>query len=333
MPSTDAIDRMTVKKLQAELQKHGAATRGTKAELKARLVALLEESNAPAASEEAPASDCNTDAPADDVPSPTTEAPLPANEAPSAASEPSKPLEPTATVEPEATATSHENADDHAHATTTSDEPMATEPDAIPATTTDVAASSVAPDETAAPPAKKRKVDETAAVVPPAKNPVSCTLRIDNFVQLSTYRAIIVHLALVQADGVFVEDQGFWIDSIKTHCYVTFATPEIATATRQRLHGVVWPAHHGKALSVDYAVSTAKAIATANPVPELRRRPTLVASVGKPTAASLPAPPVTMDDLFWKTTTKPVLYYLPLTSEQVALRQTSAVATTTTTSL
>ncbi|EQC38825.1 hypothetical protein, variant [Saprolegnia diclina VS20] len=330
MPSTEAIDRMTVKKLQAELQKLGAATRGTKAELKARLVALLEESNAPAESEEAPASNCNLDAPANEAAAPTAEA-APVNEALSTASEPLQPVEPTATVAPEAiaTTTSQENTDDPAH--TTPDGPMTTEPDVL--STPHVAASSAPDIDTAAPPAKKRKVEATPSVVmsvPPAKNPLSCTLRIDNFVRPFTLPA--VH-ALVQADGSFVEDHGFWIDGIKTHCYVTFATPEIATATRQRLHGVVWPAHHGKTLSVDYSASTAKMIAVANPVPELRRRPTLVASVGKPTAASLPAPPVTMEDLFWKTSTKPVLYYLPLTSEQVALRQTSAVATTTTTSL
>ncbi|ETK90336.1 hypothetical protein, variant 8 [Phytophthora nicotianae] len=49
------------------------------------------------------------------------------------------------------------------------------------------------------------------------------TLRIDNFVRPFTLNAV---KTLVQELGNFVED-GFWMDAIKTHCFVTYPTSEI----------------------------------------------------------------------------------------------------------
>ncbi|ETN22148.1 hypothetical protein PPTG_20888 [Phytophthora nicotianae INRA-310] len=51
------------------------------------------------------------------------------------------------------------------------------------------------------------------------------TLRIDNFVRPFTLNAV---KTLVQELGNFVED-GFWMDAIKTHCFVTYPTSEINT--------------------------------------------------------------------------------------------------------
>ncbi|KAM7377221.1 hypothetical protein PAMA_013821 [Pampus argenteus] len=56
---------------------------------------------------------------------------------------------------------------------------------------------------------------------------------------------------LLNQSGSVVED-GFWIDKIKSHCYVTYATTEEAVATRAALHGVKWPQSNPKVLSVDF---------------------------------------------------------------------------------
>ncbi|KAM8899233.1 apoptotic chromatin condensation inducer 1b isoform 2-T2 [Spinachia spinachia] len=57
---------------------------------------------------------------------------------------------------------------------------------------------------------------------------------------------------LLNRTGAVVEE-GFWIDKIKSHCYVTYATSEEAAATRAALHGVKWPLSNPKVLSVDFS--------------------------------------------------------------------------------
>lgn len=50
-----------------------------------------------------------------------------------------------------------------------------------------------------------------------------------------------------------IEEEGFWIDKIKSHCYAKYTAIEEAVATRNSLHGVKWPASNPKFLAVDYA--------------------------------------------------------------------------------
>lgn len=57
---------------------------------------------------------------------------------------------------------------------------------------------------------------------------------------------------LLNRTGTMVEE-GFWIDKIKSHCYVTYSTVEEAVATREALHGVKWPASNPKVLRVDFS--------------------------------------------------------------------------------
>ncbi|XP_061133466.1 apoptotic chromatin condensation inducer 1b [Syngnathus typhle] len=56
---------------------------------------------------------------------------------------------------------------------------------------------------------------------------------------------------LLKQTGNMVEE-GFWIDKIKSHCFVTYASAEEAAATRESLHGVKWPQSNPKVLSVDF---------------------------------------------------------------------------------
>ncbi|OQS01481.1 hypothetical protein ACHHYP_00691 [Achlya hypogyna] len=291
MPSKDEIDRMTVKQLQTQLQKLGA-----NADLKARLVTLLEnETNSPNVS-------CADVAPTEPEATATAEPELAATEV------------------PKETSTSWKRTAWFFHSGPKLED--ATNEEVAPTT---AAESPPVNDDVVEPPPKKHKTSS----VPPAKNPATCTLRIDNFVRPFTLPAV---KEWVQQVGNFVDDTGFWIDSIKTHCYVTFPTLELATATRERLHGQVWPTPHGKVISCDYSAETTEAIVAAKEASVVHSQPK---EASKATELMSNAPPVSMDDLFWKTATKPVLYYLPLTKEQVALRQTTAAAaaTSTTTSL
>ncbi|XP_077445882.1 apoptotic chromatin condensation inducer 1b isoform X2 [Stigmatopora argus] len=57
---------------------------------------------------------------------------------------------------------------------------------------------------------------------------------------------------LLKQTGNLVEE-GFWIDKIKSHCFVTYATQDEAAATREALHGVKWPHSNPKVLSVDFS--------------------------------------------------------------------------------
>ncbi|XP_034768870.2 apoptotic chromatin condensation inducer in the nucleus isoform X2 [Acipenser ruthenus] len=57
---------------------------------------------------------------------------------------------------------------------------------------------------------------------------------------------------LLNRTGTLV-DEGFWIDKIKSHCYVTYSMTEEAVATRNALHGVKWPQSNPKFLSVEFS--------------------------------------------------------------------------------
>lgn len=57
---------------------------------------------------------------------------------------------------------------------------------------------------------------------------------------------------LLGRTGTLVEE-AFWIDKIKSHCYVTYSTLEEAVLTRNALHGVKWPQSNPKFLCADFA--------------------------------------------------------------------------------
>ncbi|KAG3096767.1 hypothetical protein PC121_g2399 [Phytophthora cactorum] len=145
------------------------------------------------------------------------------------------------------------------------------------------------------------------------------TLRIDNFIRPFTLNAV---KALVQELGNFVED-GFWMDAIKTHCFVTYPTSEIAEKTSTALNGKEWPPENGRSLSVKFADHTAMEVSQFGET-KLPSRPKSKDS------NDTPAPQrqkVTIDEFFQKTETKPVLYYLPLTDEEEQTCPLSALAT------
>ncbi|XP_054623174.1 apoptotic chromatin condensation inducer in the nucleus isoform X2 [Dunckerocampus dactyliophorus] len=82
----------------------------------------------------------------------------------------------------------------------------------------------------------------------PPRGKVSSIVHVSNLVRPFTLGQL---KELLGRTGTLVED-GFWIDKIKSHCYVTYSSSEEAVATREALHGVKWPQSNPKVLSVDF---------------------------------------------------------------------------------
>ncbi|KAK7910351.1 hypothetical protein WMY93_015035 [Mugilogobius chulae] len=83
----------------------------------------------------------------------------------------------------------------------------------------------------------------------PPRGKVSNIIHITNLVRPFTVGQL---KELLNQTGSIVED-GFWIDKIKSHCFVTYSTEEEAVNTRNALHGVKWPQSNPKVLSVDFS--------------------------------------------------------------------------------
>ncbi|XP_071315050.1 apoptotic chromatin condensation inducer 1b isoform X2 [Trachinotus anak] len=82
----------------------------------------------------------------------------------------------------------------------------------------------------------------------PPRGKVSNIIHVTNLVRPFTLGQL---KELLNRTGTMVEE-GFWIDKIKSHCFVTYATTEEAVATRAAIHGVKWPLSNPKVLSVDF---------------------------------------------------------------------------------
>ncbi|KAL3672153.1 hypothetical protein V7S43_002816 [Phytophthora oleae] len=135
------------------------------------------------------------------------------------------------------------------------------------------------------------------------------TLRIDNFVRPFTLNAV---KALVQEFGNYVEG-GFWMDAIKTHCFVTYPSSETTEKTRAALDGKAWPPENGRSLSAKLVDFTAMEVSQYGE----ENIPSRLKSKDSRNTQATQRQKVTIDEFFQKTETKPVLYYLPLTDEQV----------------
>uniref|UniRef100_A0A674NZG2 Apoptotic chromatin condensation inducer 1b n=1 Tax=Takifugu rubripes TaxID=31033 RepID=A0A674NZG2_TAKRU len=82
----------------------------------------------------------------------------------------------------------------------------------------------------------------------PSRGKLSNIIHVTNLVRPFTLGQL---KELLNRTGTMVEE-GFWIDKIKSHCIVTYATTEEAVATRDALHRVKWPLSNPKVLSVDF---------------------------------------------------------------------------------
>uniref|UniRef100_A0A8C7LHH6 Apoptotic chromatin condensation inducer in the nucleus n=1 Tax=Oncorhynchus kisutch TaxID=8019 RepID=A0A8C7LHH6_ONCKI len=89
----------------------------------------------------------------------------------------------------------------------------------------------------------------TAKQPSPPRGKVSNIVHLSNLVRPFTLGQL---KELLSRTGTVLED-GFWIDKIKSHCYVTYSSAEEAVATRAALHGVKWPQSNPKFLCVDFS--------------------------------------------------------------------------------
>ncbi|KAL4376666.1 hypothetical protein GQ457_02G016910 [Hibiscus cannabinus] len=83
-------------------------------------------------------------------------------------------------------------------------------------------------------------------VVPPSQKAPTTSLRIDNFLRPFTLKAA---QELLGKTGTVMS---FWMDHIKTHCYVTYSSVEEAIDTRNAVYNLQWPPNGGRLLVADF---------------------------------------------------------------------------------
>ncbi|GAB2220504.1 hypothetical protein Droror1_Dr00008162 [Drosera rotundifolia] len=82
-------------------------------------------------------------------------------------------------------------------------------------------------------------------VPPPVRSPTN-SLRIDRFLRPFTLKAV---QELLGKTGTVTS---FWMDHIKTHCYVTYSSEEEAEKTRSALYNLQWPPNGGRLLIAEF---------------------------------------------------------------------------------
>ncbi|KAL2528207.1 uncharacterized protein Fot_20808 [Forsythia ovata] len=83
-------------------------------------------------------------------------------------------------------------------------------------------------------------------VVPPSAKPHTTALRIDNFLRPFTLKAV---QELIGKTGTITN---FWMDHIKTHCYVSYSSVEEAVETRNAMYNLQWPPNGGRLLVAEF---------------------------------------------------------------------------------
>lgn len=83
-------------------------------------------------------------------------------------------------------------------------------------------------------------------VVPPSTKPSTNSLRIDRFLRPFTLKAV---QELLGKSGTVTS---FWMDHIKTHCYVTYSSVEEAVETRNAVYNLQWPPNGGRLLVAEF---------------------------------------------------------------------------------
>ncbi|WOG93710.1 hypothetical protein DCAR_0312997 [Daucus carota subsp. sativus] len=82
--------------------------------------------------------------------------------------------------------------------------------------------------------------------VPPSLKPPTSALRIDRFLRPFTLKAVQELL------GKTGKVTNFWMDHIKTHCYVSYSAIEEAVETRNAVYNLQWPANGGRLLVAEF---------------------------------------------------------------------------------
>ncbi|XP_006354026.1 apoptotic chromatin condensation inducer in the nucleus-like isoform X3 [Solanum tuberosum] len=193
-------------------------------------------------------------------------------------------------------------------------------------------------------------------LVPKSSKTATNSLKIENFLRPFTLKAV---QELLARTG---EVCSFWMDQIKTHCYVTYSSVEEAIETRNAVYNLQWPPKGGRLLVADFvapqqvqtkidgrepatpatnrspAVPPASSSVQAPPAwqqvesehpltrqapPAPPTAPPIKEKLVPPVADKNDPPVITLDDIFRKTKAAPRIYYLPLTDEEVAKKLAS----------
>ncbi|XP_061344721.1 uncharacterized protein LOC133290618 [Gastrolobium bilobum] len=83
-------------------------------------------------------------------------------------------------------------------------------------------------------------------IVPPSQRAPTNSLRIDQFLRPFTLKSV---QKLLGKTGNVIS---FWMDQIKTHCYITYTSVEEAIETRNAVYNLQWPPNGGRLLVADY---------------------------------------------------------------------------------
>ncbi|KAI3462037.1 hypothetical protein Pfo_018700 [Paulownia fortunei] len=83
-------------------------------------------------------------------------------------------------------------------------------------------------------------------IVPPSSKPPSNSLRIDRFLRPFTLKQV---QELLGKTGTVTS---FWMDHIKTHCYVSYSSVEEAVGTRNAVYNLQWPPNGGRLLVAEF---------------------------------------------------------------------------------
>ncbi|KAG2711788.1 hypothetical protein I3760_04G093500 [Carya illinoinensis] len=181
-------------------------------------------------------------------------------------------------------------------------------------------------------------------VVPPSQKAPTNSLRIDRFLRPFTLKAVQDLLDKTRSVA------SFWMDHIKTHCYVFYSSVEEAIETGNAEVKMRVEAPQTLAAPASAGPTILPAPATPQlqpshqhrqqlpPPPPLTPPPPLSNPLSQESGfifhphlrlpEKLDPPIVTLDDLFQKTKATPRIYYLPLSEEQVAEKLASQVKST-----
>ncbi|GFP98109.1 apoptotic chromatin condensation inducer in the nucleus [Phtheirospermum japonicum] len=83
-------------------------------------------------------------------------------------------------------------------------------------------------------------------IVPPSSKSPTNSLRIDRFLRPFTLKQV---QELLGKTGTVT---GFWMDHIKTHCYVSYSSVEEAVGTRNAVYNLQWPTNGGHLLVAEF---------------------------------------------------------------------------------
>mmetsp|Transcript_13255 Transcript_13255/g.18666 ORF Transcript_13255/g.18666 Transcript_13255/m.18666 type:complete len:515 (-) Transcript_13255:13-1557(-) len=160
------------------------------------------------------------------------------------------------------------------------------------------------------------------------KNAGPVSIRIDNFVR--PFTAGQARELIENAAGV--EVLGFWMDKIKTHAIATLPSQIYAERVKNELEGLQWPEKSSKQLSVsDSAISAVDAAVQmintnkAKVENHLDNKDLKLKAEKNIEAEEEHA--ISLDDLYQRTKVLPMLYWLPITLEQIEERKQLTKAT------